>query len=54
MLKELGEEYVEELDRATKLYQKLRNEENNILFGEDNLTNNKRLKQSNNKKINSL
>ena len=38
---------MKELDRAEKLYQKLRNDENSILFGKDNLTNNivKTLKQ---------
>ena len=38
---------MKELDRAEKLYQKLRNDENSILFGKDNLTNNivKKLKQ---------
>ena len=29
---------MKELDRAKKLYQKLRNDENSILFGKDNLT----------------
>ena len=43
---------MKELDRAKKLYQKLRNDKNSILFGEDDLTNNfiKRLKKSNNEK----
>ena len=29
---------MKELDRAKNLYQKLRNDENSILFGKDNLT----------------
>lgn len=31
---------MKELDRAKNLYQKLRNDENSILFGKDNLTKN--------------
>ena len=31
---------MKELEKGKKFYQKLRNDENNILFGEDDLTNN--------------
>ena len=31
---------MKELEKAKEFYQKLRNDENNILFGEDDLTNN--------------
>ena len=39
---------MKELDRAKKLCQKLRNDENSILYGKDDLTNNivKKLKEN--------
>lgn len=41
-----------ELEKAKKLYLKLKNNENSVLFGKDNLMNNlvKQLERSNNKK----